>query len=90
MASYVMYVCSWRWVDVVRPRELRFDTVGLLFIYDKLETIDSLKDNIREVINEMQLNTVIDLKIESMGLRIGPCSSLASRGSHKNKIIFHY
>ena len=46
--------------------KLRFDTVGLLFVAtvqdkckaDKPETIDALKDNIREVIGEIQLNGI--------------------------------
>ena len=42
--------------------ELRFDTVGLLFVRcrnaDKPETTDALKDNIREAIVEIQLHTI--------------------------------
>ena len=47
--------------------ELRLDTVGLLFVggavknkcyADKPETIDALKDNISEVIAEIQLHTI--------------------------------
>ena len=43
---------------------------------DNPETIDALRDNIREAIGEIQLHT------------IGYC--LVSRGSHLNEINFHY
>ena len=50
---------------------------------DKPETIDVLKDNIREIIGEIQLHTmVMCLKIASY--------CMASLGSHLNEIIFHY
>ena len=42
---------------------------------DKPETIDTLKDNIREA-------------IKNWTHRVGYC--MASRGSHLNEIIFHY
>ena len=45
---------------------------------DKKETIDTLKDNIRETIGEIQLHTVDDLR------------NWTDRGSHLNEIIFHY
>ena len=54
---------------------------------DKPETIDALKDNIRETIGEMQLNT-IDNVLKNWTDRVGYC--MASRGSHLNEIIFHY
>ena len=54
---------------------------------DKLETIDALKDNIREAIGEIQLHT-IDNVLKICTDRIG--YSMASRGSHLNEIIFHY
>ena len=44
--------------------ELRFDTVGLLFVcycllfVFKPETIDALRDNISEAIAEIQLHTI--------------------------------
>ena len=46
--------------------ELRFDTVGLLFLgcvkgkcyVDKPEIIDALKNNIREAIGEIQLHII--------------------------------
>ena len=54
---------------------------------DKLETIDALKDNIREAIGEMQLHT-IDNVLKNWTVRIVYC--MVSRGSHLNEIIFHY
>ena len=54
---------------------------------DKPETIDSLKDNIREAIGEIQLYT-IDNVLKNWIDRVGYC--MASRGSHLNEIIFHY
>ena len=45
---------------------------------DKPETIDAFKDNIREAIGEIKLDTV----------RVGYCK--ASLGSSLNEIIFHY
>ena len=53
---------------------------------DKSETIDALKDNIREAIGEIQLHTIDVLK--NWIDRIGYC--MVSRGSHLNEIIFHY
>ena len=61
---------------------------GLLTCYvDKPETIDALKDNICEAIGEIQLHT-IDNALKNVTDRVGYC--MASRGSHLNKIIFHY
>ena len=54
---------------------------------DKPETIDALKDNIREAIVEIQLHT-IDNVLKNWTNRVGYC--MASRGSHFNEIIFHY
>ena len=54
---------------------------------DKPETIDALKDNIREVIGEIQLHT-IDNVHKNWTDRVGYC--MASRGSHLKEIIFHY
>ena len=54
---------------------------------DKPETIDALKDNIREAIGEIQLNT-IDNVLKNWSDRLGYC--MASRGSHLNEIIFNY
>ena len=54
---------------------------------DKPETIDFLKDNIREVIGEIQLHT-IDNVLKNWTDRVGYC--MAIRGSHLNEIIFHY
>ena len=54
---------------------------------DKLETIDALKDNICEAINEIQLHTT-DSVLKNWIDRVAYC--LGSRGSHLNEIIFHY
>ena len=63
------------------------DIVGLIFVKDKLETIDAIKDNICEAIGEIQLHT-IDNVLKNWTDRVGYC--MASRGSHLNEIIFHY
>ena len=74
--------------------ELRFDTVGLLFVgvpsmyyAVKPEAIDALKDNIREAIGEIQLHTINNV-LKNWTDRVGYC--MASRGSHLNESIFHY
>ena len=54
---------------------------------DKPETIDALKNNIPEVIGEIQLHTIDDV-LKNWTDSVGHC--MASRGSHFNKIIFHY
>ena len=54
---------------------------------DKPETIDALKDNIREAIGEIQLHTINNV-LKNWPNRVGYC--MASRGSHLNEIIFHY
>ena len=54
---------------------------------NKLETIDTSKDNIRETIGEVQLHT-IDNVLKNWFDRVGCC--MASWGNHLNKIIFHY
>ena len=54
---------------------------------DKPETIEALKNNIREAIGEIQLHT-IDNVLKNWTDRVGYC--MASRGSHLNEIIFHY
>ena len=54
---------------------------------DKSETIDALKDNIREAIGEIQRHTT-DNVLKNWTDRVGYC--VASRGSHFNEIIFHY
>ena len=51
---------------------------------DKPETIDALKDNIREAMGCAQ--SIICVK--NWTDRVGYC--MASRGSHLNEIIFHY
>ena len=69
--------------------ELRFDTVVLKdkCYADKPETIDALKDNLREAIGEIQLHT-IDNVLKNWTDRVGYC--MASRGIHLNEIIFRY
>ena len=54
---------------------------------DKPETIDVLKDNIREAIDEIQLHT-IDNVLKNWTDRVDYC--MASQGSHLNEIILHY
>ena len=56
-------------------------------VKDKPETIDALKDNIREAIDEIQRHTINNL-VKNWTNRVGYC--MASRGSHLNEIIFHY
>ena len=50
---------------------------------DKPETIDALKDNIREAIGEIQLHTMLKNCTDSVGY------CMASRDSHLNEIIFY-
>ena len=57
------------------------------FYADKPETIDALKDNIREAIGEIYLHT-IDNVLKNWSDRVGYC--MASRSRHLNEIIFHY
>ena len=54
---------------------------------DKPETINALKESIREAIGEIQLHT-IDNVLKNWTDRVGYC--MASGGSHLNEIIFHY
>ena len=54
---------------------------------DKPETIDALKENIREAIGEKQLHT-IDNVLKNWTDRIGYC--MARRSNHLNEIIFYY
>ena len=54
---------------------------------DKPETIDALKENIREAVGEIQLYT-IDNVFKNWTNLIGYC--MASLGSHLNEIIFLY
>ena len=48
------------------------------------DTIDTLKDNIREAIGEIQLHA-IDIVFKNFTDRVGYC--MASRGSHLNEMI---
>ena len=52
---------------------------------DKLQTIDALKDNIREAIVEIQLHT-IDNVLKNWTNHVGYC--LASRGIYLNEVIY--
>ena len=54
---------------------------------ERPETIESLKDNIREAIGEIQLHT-IDNVLKKWTDRVDYC--MASQGSHLNEIIFQY
>ena len=54
---------------------------------DKPETIEVLKDNIREAIGEIQLHT-IDNVFKNWNYHVGYC--MACRDSHLNEIIFRY
>ena len=54
---------------------------------DNPETIDALKDNIREAIGEIQLHPINNV-LENLTDRVG--YRTASRGDHLNEIIFHY
>ena len=54
---------------------------------DKSQTIDALKNNIREAVGEIKLHT-IDNVLKNWTDRVGYC--MANRGSHLNEIIFHY
>ena len=51
------------------------------------QTIDALKDNIREAIGETQLHTIDNL-LKNWTDRVRHC--MASRGNQLNEIIFHY
>ena len=53
----------------------------------KPETIDALKDNVREAVGEQKLHTIDNL-LKNWTDCVGYC--MASRGSHLNEIIFHY
>ena len=54
---------------------------------DKPETIDNLKDNIREAIGEIQLHTN-DTVLKNWTDLVGYC--MTRRGSHLNAITLHY
>ena len=81
-----------RRADVVWPLRRSSDLTPLDYylwgaVKDKPETIDVLKDNIREAIGEIQLHT-IDNVLKYWTDREGYC--MASRGSHLNAIMSHY
>ena len=78
-----------RRADVVWPTR-RCDLTPLdyyLWSAVKPETIDALKDDIREANGEIQLHT-IDNVLKNWTDRAGYC--MANRGSHLNEIILHY
>ena len=54
---------------------------------NKPETIDAVKDNIREPIGEIRLHTIGNV-LKNWTDRVGYC--MTSRGSNWNEIIFHY
>ena len=54
---------------------------------DNPDAIDAVKDNIRDVIGEIQLHTM-DNVLKNGTDCVGYC--MASRGSYLNEIIFHY
>ena len=54
---------------------------------NKPETIDALKDSIREAIGEIQLHTIGNV-LKNWNDLVGYC--MASRGSQLNEVIFHY
>ena len=53
----------------------------------KPETIDALKDNIREAIGEIHVHTIHNV-VKNWTDRVDYC--MASRGSHLNANILHY
>ena len=53
----------------------------------KPDTIDVLKNNIREAIAEIQLHTIDNL-LKNLIDRVSHC--MPNGGSHLNEIIFHY
>ena len=59
----------------------------VIFIRKWARRVNSLKDNIREAIGEIQLHT-IDNVLKNCTDCVGYC--MASRDSHLNEIIFHY
>ena len=72
----------------LKPLDYSFwDAIKIKCYADKPETINDLKDNIREAIGEIQLHT-IDNVLKNWTDRVGNCMTI--RSSHLNKIIFHY
>ena len=86
----VVYTLEQRWEVGLRStyRRFRFSqkTVNDKCYADKPETIDALKDNIREAMGEIQLHT-IDNVLKNWTDRVGCC--MPSQGSHLNKIHVH-
>ena len=79
------------WSDVVwPPRSYDLTLWGSVkdkYYADKPETIDALKDNVREAIVEIQLHA-IDNVLKNCTDRVG--YNMASWGRDLNEIIFHY
>ena len=62
-------------------------TVKDKYYANKQDTINALKDNIREAIGGIRMHT-IDTVLKNWTDRVGYC--MASRGCHLNEIIFRY
>ena len=73
--------------DLIPLDNYLWDAVKDKCYADKPETIDALKNNIREAIGEIQLHT-IDNVLKNWTDPVG--CFMASRGSHLNEIICHY
>ena len=87
ISSRADVVCTPRNCDLTPLDYYLWGAVKTKCYADKPEIIDALKDNIREAIGEILLQT-IDNVIKNWTDRVGYC--MASRGSHLNEIIFHY
>ena len=61
-----------------------WSTVKDMCYADKPETIDALKDTIREAIGKTQLHTINNM-LKNWAYSVGYCLA-----SHLNEIIFHY
>ena len=87
MTNYVCIIS--RSADVVwPPRSCDLTPLDYyLWVADNPETINALKDNIREAIGEIQLHT-IDYVLKNWTDRVDYC--MPSRDSHLNEVIFNY
>ena len=65
---------------------LRGDVKNMYYAY-KPETIDTLKDNLREAFGQLQLHTIDNL-LKNWTDLVSYC--MATRGTYWNEIIFHY
>ena len=75
------------WSCYLTPLDYFWGAVKDKCYADKPETIDALKNNIRDAIGEIQLHT-IDNVLKNCTDCVVYC--MVSRGSHLNEIIFHY